>query len=587
MDGGLTAPAPGAFSFSGRRWIARTADARAAALLAQTHGLPEPLARLVALRGIAACELDRHFAPRLRDWLPDPSVLDGMDALAGRLAEAVMRGETVAVFGDYDVDGTAATALMRRFLAAVGGRAVHAVPDRLRDGYGPNEAAFAALADAGARVILCVDCGSAAPEPIAAVADRADVLVLDHHRIDRAPPAARAHVNPALDPAGALAHLCAAGLAFLAAVAVNRALREAGWPHALDAAALLSLVDLVALATVADVVPLVGLNRAFVAQGLALMGGRPRAGVAALLRVAGIARAPDAETLGFALAPRLNAAGRIGDADLGVRLLLTDDAAEADALAQRLDALNRERQRIEAGVLEAALAAAERQARDGRPVILVAGEGWHPGVVGIVAGRVKERFGRPAFVFGVAGGIATGSGRSIPGVDLGDAVRAAVAAGIAAKAGGHAMAAGVTLAADRIGALHEALCVACAGVVDEPEALVLDGNVTVEGATAELARAVGRLGPFGAGNPEPVFALRGRLGYLGAVGARSAHLRLALEGEGGARLTAIAFRAAGAKLGEGLAAALGRPIVLAGVLREDHFRGGEAASLQVLDAAAA
>ncbi|WP_337876003.1 single-stranded-DNA-specific exonuclease RecJ [Elioraea sp.] len=587
MDGDLTALVSVMRSFSGRRWIARTADARRAALLAQAHGLPEPLARLVVLRGIAAEELERHLTPRLRDWLPDPSVLDGMDGLAARLAEAVLRGETVAVFGDYDVDGTAATALMRRFLAAVGGQAMHAVPDRLRDGYGPNSAAFHALADAGARVILCVDCGSAALGPIAEIASRADVLVLDHHRVDRAPPAAVAHVNPTLDRDGAHAHLCAAGLAFLAAVATNRLLRAAGWSRVLDAAALLALVDLVALATVADVVPLIGVNRAFVAQGLASMAARPRIGIAALLRVAGISRAPDAETLGFALAPRLNAAGRIADADLGVRLLLTDDAAEAEALAQRLDALNRKRQRIEAGVLEAALAAAERQAREGRAVILVAGENWHPGVVGIVAGRVRERFGRPAFVLGVAEGVAIGSGRSVPGVNLGDAVRAAVAAGIASKAGGHAMAAGVTLAADRIGLFHEALCAACADAAQEPEALLLDGSVTVEGATAALARAVGRLGPFGAGNPEPVFALSGRLAHVAAVGAAGAHLRLALEGEGGARLGAIAFRAVGAPVGEGLAAALGRPVLLAGVLREDRFRGGEAVSLQVLDAAAA
>lgn len=586
MDGGLSALAPGARSFSGRRWITRAADVRTAALLAQACGLPEPLARLIALRGIGADAIERHLAPRLRDWLPDPSALDGMDALAARLAAAVMAGETVAVFGDYDVDGIAATALMRRFLDAAGGRAVHAVPDRLRDGYGPNVAAFRALADAGARVILCVDCGSAAPDPIAAVADRADVLVLDHHRIDRAPPAARAHVNPTLDPAGGLQHLCAAGLAFLAAVATNRALREADWPRVLDAGALLSLVDLVALATVADVVPLVGVNRAFVVQGLALMAARPCAGITALLRVAGVTRPPDAETLGFALAPRLNAAGRIGDADLSVRMLLTDDAAEAASLAQRLDTLNRERQSIEGSVLEAALIEAERQVREGRPVIVVAGEGWHAGVVGIVAGRVKERYARPAFVLAVERGMATGSGRSVAGLHLGDAVRDAVSTGIAVKAGGHAMAAGVTLAADRIGLLHEALCAACAGIALEPDALVLEGSVAVEGATAELARAVRRLGPFGAGNPEPVFALGGRLGYIGAVGARGAHLRLALEGESGARLGAIAFRAAGAELGEGLNAALGRPVVLAGVLREDHFRG-EAASLQVLDAAAA
>ncbi|WP_439577870.1 single-stranded-DNA-specific exonuclease RecJ [Elioraea sp.] len=587
MDGGLTVSAPAALSFSGRRWVARAGDAGAAALLAQAHGLPEPLARLIALRGIAAADLDRHLTPRLRDWLPDPSALDGMDTLAARLADAVRRGETVAVFGDYDVDGAAATALMRRFLGAVGGHAVHAVPDRLRDGYGPNAAAFAALADAGARVILCVDCGSAAPGPIAGIAPRADVLVLDHHRVDRAPEAAVAHVNPTLAGPEGLAPLCAAGLAFLAAVGVNRVLRETGWPRALDAATLLSLVDLVALATVADVVPLVGVNRAFVTQGLALMAVRPRAGIAALLRVAGVTRPPDAEAIGFALAPRLNAAGRIGNAELGVQLLLSDETAEAEGLAQRLDALNRERQRIEAGVLDAALAAAERQAGAGRPVILVAGEGWHAGVVGIVAGRVKERFGRPAFVLGIAGGLATGSGRSVPGVHLGDAVRAAVAAGIAIKAGGHAMAAGVTLSADRLGALHELLCAACLGATEGPEALVLDGTMTVEGATAELARAVARLGPFGAGNPEPVFSLRGRLGFVGAVGATGAHLRLAVTGEGGGRLNAIAFRAAGGALGRGLASALGATVVLAGVLREDHFRGGASASLQVIDASPA
>lgn len=587
MDGGLTGAAPPALSFSGRRWIARACDVRTAALIAQAHGLPEPLARLIAVRGIAVADLDRHLTPRLRDWLPDPCVLAGMDALALRLADAVRRGETVAVFGDYDVDGTAATALMRRFLETAGGRAVHAVPDRLRDGYGPNVAAFRALADAGAQVILCVDCGSAAPEPIADIAPRADVLVLDHHRVECAPEAAVAHVNATLDTAAGLDHLCAAGLAFLAAVATNRVLREGGWPHALDVADLLGLVDLVALATVADVVKLIGVNRAFVAQGLALMATRPRAGIAALLRVAGVTRPPDAEAIGFALAPRLNAAGRIGDAELGIRLLLSDEPAEAEVLAQRLDALNRERQRIEAGVLEAAIAAAERQVAEGRRVILVAGEGWHPGVVGIVAGRVKERFARPAFVLGMADGVATGSGRSVPGVHLGDAVRAAVASGIASKAGGHAMAAGVTLPADRLGALHEALCGACAGAATGPEALELDGSVTVEGATGDLARAVGRLGPFGAGNAEPVFALHGRLAHLGAVGAAGAHLRLSLDGEGGGRLDAIAFRAAGAPLGRGLAAALGRPVTLAGVLREDHFRGNGSASLQVVDASPA
>lgn len=571
-------------SFAGRRWITREADVRAAARLAQAYGLPEPLARLILLRGIDAAGVERHLAPRLRDLLPDPSSLGGMDALAARLAAAVRRGETVAVFGDYDVDGTAATALICRFLGAVGGRTLHAVPDRLRDGYGPNAAAFTALADAGARVILCVDCGSAAAAPIAAIAPRADVLVLDHHRVEAAPPAAFAHVNPTLDGGGDVP-LCAAALAFLAAVATNRALRVAAWPHALDPAALLDLVDLVALATVADVMPLRGVNRAFVDRGLALMAARPRPGIAALLRVAGLTRPPDAEAIGFALAPRLNAAGRIGDAALGIRLLLTDDAAEAARLAETLEALNRTRQRIEAGVLEAALAAAEAQAAAGQGAIVVAGEGWHPGVLGIVAGRLRDRFARPAMVLGIADGMAIGSGRSVAGVSLGDLLRAAVTAGIAVKAGGHAMAGGVTLPADRIPALKEALAAACAHLVPEPEPLVLEGQLGVEGATAALARAVGRLGPFGVGNPEPVFLVRGRLGLVAPVGADGAHLRLVLEGEGGARLSAIAFRAAETPLGRGLVAACGRPVALAGALREDGR--GAAASLVVADGAPA
>lgn len=587
MDGRLTGDAP--LSFSGRRWILRPVDAGRSASLAQALGVPDLLARLLVSRGIGADGAARHLAPRLRDWLPDPSIFAGMDALAARLADAVRRGETIALFGDYDVDGAAAVALTRRFLAAVGATVVHAVPHRLRDGYGPNGDAFRALLAKGASVIVCLDCGSSAHDPIASVAAHADVLVIDHHRAESAPAAAAAHVNPNL--AGATdghGHLCAAAIAFLAAVAVNRELRRSGWPRSLDSADLIGLVDLVGLATVADVMPLVGLNRAFVAQGLASLERSPRVGLASLLRVAGVSGALDAETIGFALAPRLNAAGRIDDADLGVRLLLTDDEAEAEVLARRLESLNRERQRIEADVLAAALRAAEAQAAEGRSVLVVHGEGWHPGVVGIVAGRVRERFGRPALVLAVSDGVAVGSGRSVPGFDLGAAVSALVRDGVAIRGGGHRMAAGLTVRAEAVGAVSASLCaLAERSVTVGPEPIELEGTAAIEGATAEAAVAIARLGPFGHGNAEPLFAVAGRIASVAPVGVGGEHLRVTLEGETGVRLQAIAFRAAGQPVGEGILASRGGPVRLAGALRVDRFRGGEAASLRIVDAAPA
>ncbi len=587
MDGPLIREAP--LSFSGRRWLLRRVDAQRSAALAQALGIPELLARLLLSRGIGAEGAVRHLSPRLRDWLPDPSLIAGMDALAGRLAEAVRRRETIALFGDYDVDGAAAVALMRRFLAALGATVVHAVPDRLRDGYGPNGGAFRSLIAQGASVIVCLDCGSAGQEVIASVAQQADVLVIDHHRAETAPASATAHVNPNLVGAtDGHGHLCAAALAFLAAVAVNRELRRTLWPKALDKAGLIELVDLVGLATVADVVPLVGLNRAFVSQGLALLERSPRAGLAALLRVSGVSGPLDAETIGFALAPRLNAAGRIDDADLGVRLLLTDDPVEADALARRLESLNRERQRIESKVLAAALRSAEAQAADGRAVLVVHGEGWHPGVLGIVAGRVRERFGRPALVLSVSDGLAVGSGRSVPGFDLGEAVCALVQEGLALKGGGHRMAAGVTLRAEAVAAASAWLSArAERSGTTWPEPLELEGTAVIEGATAQAASAIARLGPFGPANAEPLFAVSGRVASVAAVGSGGAHLRVTLEGETGARLEAIAFRAAETPLGQGIAAARGGRVCLAGALRLDRFRGGEAVSLRIVDAAVA
>ena len=574
-------------SFSGRPWRDRTADPKASLLLAQRFGLPQLVAEVIAARGVSEVELPRFLAPRVRDWLPDPSSLPGMDTLADRLAWAVRRGETVALFGDYDVDGQAAVALMARFLGSLGCRVIPAVPHRLRDGYGPSLHGFRGFVAAGARVILCLDCGSNAPDPIIAIRREADVLVLDHHRCDAAPDGAFAHVNP--NTGGGCAGpgmLCATALAFLAAVAINRALRRAAARQAVTSNELLSLVDLVALATIADVMPLIGLNRAFVARGVEAMRQAPRPGVAALAHAAGVdTRTIDSETIAYGLAPRLNAAGRLDDAALGVQLLLAEDPAEAAMLAQRLDRLNRERRRIEAGVEEAALAEAERQAEAGRSVVVVCGEGWHPGVVGIVASRLRERFGRPAVVLAALDGVAVGSGRSVPGFDIGAAIGALVCRGLARKGGGHAAAAGVTLEAARVAAFAEALDAACgtAGVLEEP--VVIEGRCTVEGATAKAVDALVRLGPFGPGNAEPLFELSARVAALDTMGTSGAHLRAVLEGESGARLEAVAFRVAGSMLAQGLAAARGGVIRAVGALRPDKFRGGEAVAFRLVDAA--
>jgi single-stranded-DNA-specific exonuclease len=576
-------------SLSGRAWVLRDTDPLAAARFAQEARVPEPVARLLLARGVAAAEAGAYLVPRLRDLLPDPSVMADADAAAERMADAVAAGDTIAVFGDYDVDGTASTALLVSVLRGLGAPVLHAVPDRVRDGYGPNVAAFRRLAAEGARLIVCVDCGTAAHEPIAAIAPEADVVVLDHHAVTDTLPPARAVVNPnRADDTSGLGHLCAAGVTFLAAVALVRRLRVRGWFAQRPEPDLLTLLDLVAIATVCDVVPMRGLNRAFVDRGLARIAQAPRPGFAALSEIAGLKRGIDAQGLGFALGPRLNAAGRLADADLGVRLLLAEDRATAEALAARLDGLNRERQAIERAVLAEAIEEAERQAIEGHPVLLVASEAWHEGVVGIVAGRLRERLHRPAFVFSVTDGVAKGSGRSVPGVHLGDAVRRAVEAGLARKGGGHALAAGVTADAATLEALHAALCEACADAAPPgPPPLELAGLLTPEGADGSLADTVSRLGPFGVGNEEPVFAASGTLAHVARMGRDGATLGLTLAGETGARLRAVMFRAEDGPLAEGLLQARGRAVRLAGRLRRDDFRGGEAVCLHVADAALA
>ncbi len=574
-------------SLTGRRWVWRHSEPRMAAALSQQLGLPEIVGRLLAARGVDLDTAGVFLEPTLRALLPDPSALLEMDAASARLADAVQRGETVAIFADYDVDGACSGAIMVQALRVLGCTVLPYVPDRLAEGYGPNGPAIAGLVARGATLIVCVDCGIAAHEALADAG--ADIVVLDHHKAEGPPPSVVAAVNPnRLDCPSGLRQLCAAGVAFLAAVGMQRELRRRGFFAARPEPDLRGLLDMVALATICDVVPLIGVNRAFVQQGLRILAKRERAGLAALMELNAVRDAPSAHTLGFVLGPRINAGGRISVPDLGLRLLLETDAIEARGIAERLDAVNRKRQEVEAGVLHAAMLQAEAQQAAGHAVFLLQDEGWHPGVVGIVASRVRERFNRPACVAGVEAGKAKGSGRSVPGLDLGSAVIAARQAGMLIAGGGHAMAAGFTIEAHRLPELHAHLNERLAAARDLPGAAeqVLEGALTVRGATAELAESIGRLAPFGAGNDEPAFGIaRARVVKAGRVGKEGATIRAFLEGEDGGRLKAICFRAKEGPLAEALMAQGGAPLMLAGHLRAETWNEQTSAGFFVTDAA--
>jgi single-stranded-DNA-specific exonuclease len=569
----------------------RHGEDRIALGIAQRLGLPEIVGRLLAARGIDLETAADFLAPTLRALLPDPSVLADMDRAADRLARAVRDGEMVGVFGDYDVDGACSSALMATFLSGLGCKVVTHVPQRLTEGYGPNGPALLGLAARGAGLIVCVDCGTAAAEALASVAGRADVVVLDHHKAEGPPPAVLATVNPnRLDDTSGLRGLCATAVAFMAVVATLRTLRQVGHFAARREPDLKALLDLVALATVCDVMPLTGLNRALVAQGLKVMAQRRRPGIAALLDVALTRDRPSAFTCGFALGPRINAAGRIDEADLGLRLLLSEDPVEARALAERLDVVNRQRQTVEAEMLETAMAQAVAQNDAAAPVLLVSGAGWHPGVVGIVAGRMKERFNRPACVGGEAEEMVKGSGRSVPGLDLGAAVIAARREGILATGGGHAMAAGFSLPRGRLEAfrafLHERL--AEAALLPAAANLAVEATLQVPAATTELAQQLSRLAPFGAGNEEPVFVLpRARAVKADRVGKGNT-VRAWIESEGGGpRLKAMLFRADDGPLATAVLARPGLPLHMAGHLRVEEWNGSVSVGFCVTDAALA
>ena len=578
-------------SILGRTWRLRACDEAAALAISQQHGIPEVLGRVLAGRGIGPRDAGQFLNPRLRDWLPDPSHLRDLDRAAERLADAVLAGERVGLIGDYDVDGATATALMARYLRSLEVGVEIEIPDRMRDGYGPNSRVLTELADRGCGLVVTLDTGTTAFEPLEAAAARGlEVIVVDHHAAEETLPRAFAVVNPnRVDQASPLKHLAAVGVTFVVLVAVTRVLRDRGAFSARSEPPLLHWLDLVALGTVCDVVPLTGLNRAFVHQGLKVAGNGASPGLVALAEVAGLAGVSDARQFGYVLGPRINAGGRIGQSDLGARLLTTDTADEAARLAARLHSLNAERQALERAVVDAAQRAVEPQLQAGMPLLMAAGAGWHPGIVGIVASRLTDRHHRPVVVLGVADGVAKGSARSIRGFDLGAAVIAARQQGLLRQGGGHGMAAGMTLAEDDVQRFHDFLLERLAGEVGRgvppPAAIELDGALSVGAARASLAQQVQQLAPYGAGNAEPCFGLTdARVIQARIVG--DGHVSCVLTGAADGRVKAIAFRSAATPLGRELMEAR-VPLRLAGRVRLDTWQGRDQASFEIDDAASA
>lgn len=577
-------------SLNGRSWQSPTVDDHVVASLTRTLDLPDAIARILAGRGFNAETAAPFLNPTLRDLMPDPSTLAGMDQAVTRLVSAIENNETIAVFGDYDVDGATSSALLMRFFRALGIVVESYIPDRIKEGYGPNAEALLKLKAGGASVAITVDCGITAFEPLDAAAQAGlDVVVVDHHKAEERLPRAVAVVNPnRLDDTSGQGHLAAVGVTFLLIVALNRGLREAGWYKAkgITEPDLRTWLDLVALGTVCDVVPLTGLNRAYVNLGLNVMVKGANAGLIALANVGGLKEKPRAFHFGYILGPRVNAGGRVGEAPLGTRLLACDDPDEAAVLALRLNDYNADRKDIEAAVLVDAIEQAETHTKADSHLVFVSGEDWHPGVIGIVASRLRERYDLPACVVARDGGMAKGSGRSVPGVDLGQAVLAGRDAGLLFNGGGHAMAAGFTVEDDRLDDFHEFLSGHIARQVEAggvKPTYRIDSVVSVDAASLALIENLSRLEPFGAGNEEPKIAVAGaQVVQADIVG--SGHIRCILTG-GGGRLKAIAFNSVDSELGHALLNTQGRALHLAGSLREDNWQGRSNVQLVIEDGA--
>lgn len=550
------------------------------------------IADLLRARGCPDDDIQRHARPTIRDFMPDPSLFRDMDRAAERIADAVVAGENVAIFGDYDVDGATSAALLIRLLRALGLEPRAYIPDRLLEGYGPSAEALVRLGAEGSSLIVTVDCGAQGFEALAAAREAGiDVIVVDHHQCASALPLAYAIVNPnrldECEDAAAHGHLAAVGVAFLLGAAIVRVLRARGWFSTRDEPSLMPLLDLVALGTVADVAQIRGLNRAYVAQGLKIMARGDNIGLSALLRVSGINRAPLAHDLGFALGPRVNAGGRIGTADLGVRLLTTHDAAEAEAIAAQLDSLNAERRAIEAEVQAEAEAQIAHQ--DNRAVVVAAARGWHPGVIGIVAGRLKEKAGRPAIVIALGDdGIGKGSGRSIGGVDLGAAILAARDEGHLVAGGGHAMAAGLTVTEDRLDMFGDYLESRLADAVAKARqgrSVLIDMMVAPGGVTPGLVEALDSAGPYGVGWPAPLVAT-GPARVVKADVVGNGHVRAILSGDDGRSLKTVGFRLADQPLGQALlGCGRDRRLWVSGRAKVDDWNGRTSAELHIEDAA--
>ena len=578
-------------SISGRTWRWRGGNMDMGGGASLDHDL---VTQLLLSRGVAADDVERHRSPSLRAFLPDPSALRDMDAAAERLAQAVLTGETMTVYGDYDVDGATSAALLIRLLRSLGLAAHYYIPDRLLEGYGPSGAALVKLAEQGSSLIVTVDCGAMAHEALAMAHDAGvDVIVVDHHKCSAELPKAAALVNPnrldESDIGAAHGHLAAVGVAFLLAIATVRVLRQRGFFESRPEPDLFALLDLVALGTVADVAALHGLNRAFVAQGLKVMAKREGVGMAALIDASRLSRAPSCSDLGFALGPRINAGGRVGESTLGVRLLTTEDPDEAREIAAQLSQLNEERRGIEAVVQEQAEALIASQ--HNRSVLVLAGPGWHPGVIGIVAGRIKEKTGKPALVIALDAdehGNGKGSGRSIAGVDLGSAIMAAREAGLLIAGGGHAMAAGLTIAPGALDALGDWLDARLGSAVTGAmanQSMQLDLALAPGGLTPALVETLESAGPYGMGWPGPRVAV-GPVRMVKADLVGTDHVRLIVRGEDGANFKAIAFRAASTELGQTLLHATHhRRLWLAGRARIDDWSNRPQAELHVDDAA--
>ena len=580
-----------------RRWVERLDPGRerAATAIAQAHDLPELLGRVLAARGAEPHNVDAYLDPSLRTLLPDPTRLQDMERAAERFAGAIRTGEAIAVFGDYDVDGASSVALIERFLRAHGQTCLTYIPDRLKEGYGPTAQALTGLAEEGATLILTVDCGTTSEAAISAAnAAGVEVIVIDHHQADEALPPAFAVVNPnRQDDLSGQGHLAAAGVVFLFLVATAGVLRREGYYQGTPEPDLLGLLDLVALATVCDVVPLKAANRAFVAQGLKVLRLRHNAGLRALADAARLDEAPTSYSLGFVLGPRINAGGRIGASGLGARLLASDDEVEAGGIATKLEALNAERKVIEERMLEEAFAHAEASvaAVPDQPLLFLGAEGWHKGLIGLVAGRIADRFHRPTFVMAFEpDGTATGSARSLPSVDLGAVVRMAVEEGLFLKGGGHAMAAGFSLERAKHDAAFAFLQSHLAQAVAQATAtrlLAIDGALSARGATLELIDLLDRAGPYGSGHPQPRFVFPAhRVTRVRSIGQTQAHLRCTLVASDGGRIDACAFRVAGTPMAELFAKGEGMPLHVVGNLRRSSWQGRERVELIIEDAAA-